>query len=36
MIYIRCLICLEAEGTKFVREMLHITSKFPEFEEVNL
>ena len=35
-IYIWCLIWLEAEGTKFVREMLHITLKFPEFEVVTL
>ena len=27
---------LEKEGTKFVREMLHITLKFPEFEVVTL
>ena len=27
---------LEMEGTKFVREMLHITLKFPEFEVVTL
>ena len=35
-IYIWCLILLEVEGTKFVREMLHITLKFPEFEIVTL
>ena len=27
---------LEVEGTKFVREMLHNTLKFPEFEVVTL
>ena len=35
-IYIWCLIWLEAEGTTFVREMLHSTLKFPEFEVVTL
>ena len=35
-IYLWCLILLKAEGTKFAREMLHITLKFPEFEVVTL
>ena len=36
MIYFRWLLWLEVKETEFVREMLHNTLKFPEFEVVTL